>query len=142
MTGLIVDASVALKWLVPETDSESAEAIIGKASPLHAPHFLMLETVNACWKNWRKQLIDKSIVFDASSKLTGLIDVWHHDEGLIEDAARLAVDLQHPIFDCLYLALARHLNLPVVTADQRLLTVGSGLAVSLEAWRQKVAGRS
>ena len=141
MTGLIVDASVALKWLVPESDSATAETIVGKASPLHAPHFLMIETVNACWKNWRKQLIDSSIVLEASSKLTGLIDVWHRDETLMEDAARLAIELQHPIFDCLYLALAKQINLPVVTADQRLLAVGSGLAVSLEAWRREEAGK-
>jgi hypothetical protein len=140
MTEVIVDASVALKWLVPESDSARAEAIMTSASTLHAPHFLMLETVNACWKNWRKQMIDRPVVLEASSKLTGLIDVWHRDEVLIEDAASLAVELQHPIFDCIYLALARQLNLQVVTADQRLIAIGTGLAVSFENWRPSIAG--
>lgn len=141
MTELIVDASVALKWLVPESDSAKAEAIVANDETLHAPHFLMLETVNACWKNWRKQLIDKQVALEASSKLKGLIDAWHHDENLIDNAARLAVELQHPIFDCIYLALARQLDLPIVTADRRLLEVGSGFTISLDDWRPQAAGK-
>lgn len=34
-------------------------------------------------------------------------------------AARLAVDLDHPVYDCFYLALAIQEQYPVVTADKR-----------------------
>ena len=39
---------------------------------------------------------------------------------LAASSARLAVDLQHPVHDCSYLALAIHEDYPVVTADTRL----------------------
>lgn len=34
-------------------------------------------------------------------------------------ATRLASDLDHPVYDCFYLALAVHTQYPVVTADTR-----------------------
>jgi predicted nucleic acid-binding protein len=34
-------------------------------------------------------------------------------------AARLAIELDHPAYDCFYLALALQEQCPVVTADQR-----------------------
>jgi predicted nucleic acid-binding protein len=43
------------------------------------------------------------------------------DEALLEPAARLAVDLDHPAHDCMYLALAHATGRKFVTADERLL---------------------
>lgn len=38
---------------------------------------------------------------------------------LIVAAGRLAIDLDHPVYDCIYLALALQEGYPVVTADRR-----------------------
>ena len=135
MTEFVVDASVALKWFVPETDSDLAEQLLVSGTKLHAPRFLALETVNAAWKNWRKKLIDRAVVELAGDRLPALIEVWHADEDLMHEALDLALDLNHPIFDCIYLVAARRIGGTVITADKRLLGIApDGLAVALEEW--------
>lgn len=42
---------------------------------------------------------------------------WSADEDLAAEAARLALPLDHPVYDCLYLALAHRVGGSVVTAD-------------------------
>jgi len=39
---------------------------------------------------------------------------------LLESAARMAFALDHPAYDCIYLALAQALSCAMVTADERL----------------------
>ena len=136
MTELVVDASVALKWFVPEVDGDAARRLLTSGVTLHAPRFLAVETINAAWKNWRKQLIGEDVVGGVSGKIEALIDVWHVDETLLREATDLARGLNHPLFDCLYLVLAKRLGAKVVTADKRLLGVApAGLTVALADWR-------
>jgi predicted nucleic acid-binding protein len=135
MTDYVADASVALKWFVPEELGDAAERLIASGHPLHAPRFLAVETVNAAWKNWRKRLIGEAIVRDVGAKLEELVDAWHADELLLPEAAKLALGLSHPVFDCLYLVLARRLGTAVVTTDKRLLAIAPpGLALDLADW--------
>ena len=44
---------------------------------------------------------------------------WSADELVSADAVRLALALEHPVYDCLYLALAHRIGATVVTADRR-----------------------
>lgn len=136
MSDYIADASVALKWFVPEEHAELAEKLITSGHTLHAPRFMAVETVNSVWKNWRKQLIGEAVVRATVLKLEALVDHWHADELLLPEAVALSISLNHPIYDCIYLALARSLGGAVITADKRLLAVApKGLAVALEDWR-------
>ena len=136
MTDYVTDASVALKWFVPEELGDAAEWLIASGHTLHAPRFLAIETVNAAWKNWRKRLISEDVVRDVGARLETLIDEWHADEKLLPEAVALALRLNHPVFDCLYLALARNLSATVITADKRLLAIAPpGLTVALKDWK-------
>ena len=40
----------------------------------------------------------------------------------MEAATRIAIELDHPAYDCVYLALARRRGAPLVTSDQKLVT--------------------
>lgn len=136
MTELVVDASVALKWFVPEVNGEVARRLLISGVILHAPRFLAIETINAAWKNWRKELIGEEVVRSVSGRIETLIDAWHADEPMLQEAAEMALQLKHPLFDCLYLVLAKRLGAKVITADKRLLGIAPhGLAVALEALR-------
>lgn len=46
----------------------------------------------------------------------------------IDAALQLAIDLNHPIYDCLYLALAIRLDTHVVTADRRFAALNGSRA--------------
>lgn len=125
---LVVDASVAVKWLVPEADSEIADRLLVGVEPLHAPRLLVSEVANALWR--RSRLGD--IEADHASVLMDLIPEmplrWRRDEELGGDALTLALDLDRPVHDCVYLALAYRIGARVVTADRRFARAVAGTA--------------
>jgi len=118
---IIVDASTAIKWVVEEEGSDAAAALV--TEKLVAPSLMMAECANALWAKSRRgelsalEVIERiRLLLDAPVDLVPL-------EPLVESATELALELSHPIYDCLYLALARRLNGLLVTADGRFATV-------------------
>jgi predicted nucleic acid-binding protein len=136
VSGLIADTSVAIKWFAREEQSDVAEAILEAGVDIHAPDFMWIETANGLWKKWRQNVLPREDVGVSVAKLRDMIDYWHADWELIENASALSMDLAHPVYDCIFLVLARKLNIPLVTADKRLLGIApDGLAVALGDWR-------
>ncbi len=135
MTDLVIDASVAIKWYVREEDSEIAHRILVSPPRLHAPVLLRLELANGLWKNWRRKLITIGQVGEATASIDRTIGAWRETERLLEAALKLSFDLDHAVYDCIYLALAQQLNAVCVTADKRLLSIApKGLVVALADW--------
>lgn len=136
MSGLVADTSVAIKWFAREEQSDIAEAVLSSGLRIHAPEFLWIETANALWKKWRKNQMPGDDVGISVSKLRDLVDQWHADADLIEDALALSLELGHPVYDCIFLVLARNLKTQLVTADKRLLTIAPAeLVVALADWQ-------
>ena len=120
---LVIDASVAVKWLVSEEDSVAAEQLLGRGHVLHAPRLLVSEVLNAIRNKERSGDITSQQAFEIANQATRLSVLWANDEQLGAGALQLALDLQHPIYDCMYLALARDIGGLVVTADRRFYDV-------------------
>ena len=120
MTGYVVDASVVVKWLVTEELSDEAASLLDPGSTLVAPEFVFAEASNALWAMCRRGNIDAAEFNDAIDALRAApVVVPHPMRRLAVAAARLAIDLDHPVYDCFYLALAILEQYPVVTADER-----------------------
>jgi predicted nucleic acid-binding protein len=120
---IIVDASVAFKWFVPESDSDRALALFETAEPLYAPDLVLTEVSNAMWARLRKIDGDHGpAVKAATSALPRMLTLLVPVVELLPRAIELAFDLQHPIYDCIYLALAEREKAALVTADRRLIT--------------------
>jgi predicted nucleic acid-binding protein len=116
----VVDASVAFMWFREEAESPLADAVL-VAGPLVAPDLLLAEVGNACWKSVRRGEIE---VADAAAIVRGLPAYLARLVGLgqlAERASAIAHEVGHPIYDCFYLALAERVDLPLVTADRRLV---------------------
>ena len=117
MKRLVVDASVAIKWVVEEPGT--AEALALRRYRLSAPDLLIPECANILWKKARRQEMSA----DEASLAARLLE--HADVELIpmrrllEPATRLAIQLDHPAYDCLYLALAHSTGCSFVTADAK-----------------------
>ena len=124
---LVVDASVAVKWLVREEGSDRAEAL--KSEDLHAPFLLQIEAANVL-----RTLAAGGRLTDAQAleALDLLLDapIRLHDptDALVRGALAFALRLGHPIYDCLYLSLAVDLGTRLVTADRRFHRAAEGLA--------------
>ncbi|MFG1350535.1 type II toxin-antitoxin system VapC family toxin [Xanthobacter autotrophicus] len=118
---VVVDASVAVKWLVKEEDVESALRLLEGADDIRAPQIVFGEVANALWKKARKGDITSGTALDAIGFLPGFIGNVFATGDLMTEALRMACAFDHPVYDCLYVEGARRLDLPLVTADLRLV---------------------
>ena len=116
---LVVDASVAVKWLVVEDGSTDARGLVERGEELHAPRLLASEVANAVWRKVRLGQVDRHAGPQLIATMQDMPIRWHSDETLCADAARLAIALDRPVYDLVYLALAQRLSARVITADQR-----------------------
>lgn len=135
----VVDASVAFAWFAEVPGSERAVALLEAAPPvpLIAPDLVLVELLNAGWKAQRLGAITQA-QFRAMAELApDLFSELVPSSSLLEAARRWCQSLDHPAYDCLYLALAQQRSAILVTQDQRLLRKlqstpeASGLAVPL-----------
>jgi predicted nucleic acid-binding protein len=118
---LVVDASVATKWVMPEENSGRATALRDQSDDLIAPALIESEIGNAIWKRvmWREVRLRDAVL--AAEIALGLITRLVPIDDLVSRALEIAVDLQHPIYDCFYLALAEREHARLVCADRPLI---------------------
>jgi len=120
MTGYVVDASVVVKWLVSEELSDAAADLLGDGSTFVAPALVFAEATNALGAMHRRGDIAATDLAEAVETLRAVpVSTPVSMLRILPSAARLAVDLDHPVYDCFYLALAIQVQYPVVTADAR-----------------------
>lgn len=115
MSRLVVDASVAIKWYLPEVHSESAERLLTGAAELCVPDLLFPEIGNILWKRVTRADMPEEKARSILHALGALpLTVW--STGVLADGAlSIACNAKRSFYDSLYLALA-------VTADCRLVT--------------------
>ena len=120
----VVDASVAVKWVIGEAGGDSAAAQLDDKH-LSAPDILLAECGSALRAKVRRGEIGQNEALSALAALRRAPVVLTPVPVLVTDALRLALLLGHPIYDCLYLALSLQTRCPMVTADRRF---GAALA--------------
>jgi len=120
VSAFIVDASVVVKWFVPEVHTDAARRLLTLPHEYFAPDLLFAETANTIWNKTRR------------GELTA-----EHSRQLVEDIGRIAVETVpcrvlaidghelatatgRTVYDSLYLALAIRLKTRMLTADERL----------------------
>lgn len=115
---LVVDASVAIKWLLAEPQQAEARRLLEGGDPLCAPDLLRIEAASALPCRVRRQEMSTIEAAHAFSWLDIAPLRLDASVPLIPDALRLAMALSHSVYDCVYLALAERLDTSVVTADR------------------------
>jgi len=139
---LVVDASVAAKWLVPEEDSDRAGHLLrawtqGKAN-LTAPDLILPEVASVLWKRVQRRTLPASVAQDLYSQLERLGIPLAASEGLVREALRMALLHGNSVYDGVYVALSRLLDWNYVTADVKLhalLSAHFPNIVLLHDWR-------
>jgi predicted nucleic acid-binding protein len=114
---IVVDASIAVKWFIPEIHSEHAVRLLDKSIKFLAPSLIYAEVGNILWKKLRlKELTQESaqgILNDFKRMPLEIND----NQVLLETAWHIATTYQRTFYDSLYLALAYTENCLFVTAD-------------------------
>ncbi len=122
MRRFVVDASVAIKWYVPEADSERALTLLDEENELASPDLLFAEIGNVLWKKIRR---NEMTLDDGQATLHALhqTPIAIHSAGDLQLAqTSLALSAQNgcSFYDSLYVSLASLLGWPLVTADRKL----------------------
>ena len=122
---LIVDASVAIKWVISEAGSDRAAALFD-SDALAAPSFWLVEAANALWKHWRRKMLSGEEVRERIRALAALPIESIEDGALVDTAVGFSIGIDHPVYDCHYLAAAVLRNTALVTADALFFAKVSG----------------
>jgi predicted nucleic acid-binding protein len=119
---LVVDASIAIKWVVEEEGTRQAVGLRANFSFV-APELLVAEYANILRKKVRRGelTVDEARLAARLLERAGVELASMADLG--ERATALALEVDHPAYDCMYLALAVRSDLRFVTADRRLLAM-------------------
>lgn len=120
---LVVDASVAVKWFVPEPLHRPALSLLDKPELLHAPDLLLAELANVLWKKVLRGEVLRAQAERVVADFGREVPTLHTLGSFSQRALELALALGHPVYDCLYLACAEALDGALVTADERLLRI-------------------
>jgi len=142
---LVIDASVAVKWFVDEERCDLARSVFRQGIELTAPDLLLVEVANAVRNKARFALMTPAQARNAVNSLQGLFDRLAGPRGTITQAFDLAHTLNHPVADCMYLALARVAGGTLLTDDGALYLKAVGAKVEvvrLSDWSPDIAAAS
>lgn len=130
---IVVDASIAVLWFANEPDRWGGAQLLEGESTLLSIDLMVAEASNEWWKKLRRREMDLADVEQAVTNLLALEIELTPSAVLIRPAVRLAAELGHPVYDCLYLALAARRAAPLATGDDRLRRAANRLGVQI--WR-------
>jgi predicted nucleic acid-binding protein len=123
----VVDASVAAKWIIEEPDSGLARKLLeDPANQFIAPELIHAEVLNVLWRKTLKGDLSEAAAHQDAAALDDFIVELVPIARLAARSLVLALELRHPVYDCLYLALSEQRAVPLVTADRRFHGVVHG----------------
>lgn len=125
MSGIVVDASVAAKWFLTEENSNAATRLLHLEHALLGPELLMVETAAAIVRQFRKGGLAAEPAARLLADVHGLFSARSvtlvSDSALLPRAESIAIQLRHPLQDCLYVACAESAGAELVTTDAALI---------------------
>lgn len=130
---IVVDASLALKWYLKEAFSDDAEALLAAHSGnITVPDIFVIEVIGALVRRANIKKAERAISQTSISAFISLFDDGfiqraNLSEQQIARAATVALNLGHPLKDCIYLALAMDLGCPLVTCDAKFAAKARGV---------------
>ena len=132
---LVVDASVAVKWLLPEPLHEEAMGLLELGSSFLAPDLIVAEVANTAWKKVQRGEIDPATAERAAAALCSGFPRLYRSEILSLRALQIALHLRHPVYDCFYLACAEAADAVLVTNDRHLQEIAVQARLGIEVKR-------
>ena len=123
MSRYVVDASIAVKWYVPDIHADAALRLLDPAHELHAPDLILPEFGNIISKKIRRGEITADKGREIIRAFLAVPLLKHPATPLLEPAFETTNGTGQTVYDCTYLALAVALGCQMVTADEKFYQV-------------------
>jgi predicted nucleic acid-binding protein len=127
LSQLVLDASVAVKWVIPsagEPLTEEAKRLLLRHAngefDFVVPDVFWAEFANVLWKGARRGRWNRADAEKAAKDMQARDFVTVSSLFLLSDALEIAFASDRGIFDCLYVSLAVESRTDLITADERL----------------------
>lgn len=117
---LVIDASVAIKWFIPEVHAIAASRLLHKNFQFIAPDLIFAEVGNILWKKTRLKELTVETATGILNDFKNLPINSYENEILIQTAWQIATTYQCTVYDSLYVALAQMEGSILITADKVL----------------------
>jgi len=128
---IVIDASAAVSLVLAMPGSEILYTPLDEAELVMAPDLFIAEVCNAIWKYRKADLLSMDRCERALEHALSLPDQLESSSGLHREAFALAVRHNHPVYDALYLVLARRNNAAILTLDHRLAELARKLEIDI-----------
>lgn len=134
---IVIDASIAAKWFLPESSSEAAVNLLSSKKKLLAPAILRHEVTAAIAKAARMNRISKEDAHLFIGRWCRMLE--NHVVSLIPaetvfmESVQLCLDLSHPLYDCFYLSTAQKFEALLATTDKRLIEQAQKINIGWDA---------
>jgi predicted nucleic acid-binding protein len=117
---LVVDASAVAEILMRRPRATELERLVDGAETVIAPDLFVSEVANVFWKYQAFTGVKPEKCAAAYREALGIPDVYVPSMSLVEEAFDMACRTRHPVYDLLYLVLARRHSAVLATVDHRL----------------------
>ncbi len=119
---VVIDASIAVKWLFVEAGTSVANELLEGDSQFAAPSLIRFEVAGAASRRFRLREVSEAAARSACGRWNSLLhEHFIHIvpvDDLYEAALNLSFECKHALADCLYLATARLFKCRLLTADR------------------------
>jgi predicted nucleic acid-binding protein len=127
----VIDASAAVGIVLAQPGTELFSPLLEQAALVIAPDLFVAEVGNTLWKYRKASLLPMARCEQALEQAMGLPDRIEPSSTLHLEAFALACRHHHPVYDTLYLVLARRNNATLLTLDRRLAKLAGKLEIEV-----------
>jgi len=115
---IVLDSSAALKAVLPQADKPHFQSLLRKEDCI-SPSLFLSEIASALWKEVRFNNLSPKIANGLQPLIYDMTEIIP-DADLVQEALSIALANEHSVYDCLFIALSRQKNIPILTADEKM----------------------
>lgn len=125
---IVIDASVAAAWFVPEAVSDAARHLLDSGQVLLGPDLLRIEVASALLKALRRKMVDEGSAAGSMTRLPRLVALQPSD-GYVDAAFGFARSYGGSLYDGIYAMTARDHGAALATNDRALANVARSAGI-------------
>jgi predicted nucleic acid-binding protein len=131
MPRLVLDASAALRIVLGLKDAKDLAESLERTSIVMAPELYCSEVANGLWKYVEANELGLDDALARFDEALALPDSLVPDRTLAVEALAEAATRHHPVYDLLYVVLARRHGARVLTRDGRLSNLAAKMGIAV-----------